>query len=161
MRPPLSGCVRGQDGYTLVELVVTMGLGALLLSALMSVLLTASHGASIATSRVEASSQIRSFQFFAYEDFAGSALPSNSGNCVPSTPCTTAIKLSGVTYSWDGSNFLSRVPTSTGIARPAASNVSSFSWYVTGCAVVVSVTVTVQGYSQSQTFQFYPRVNCP
>lgn len=149
-----------QDGYTLVELIVTMAIGGLLLSALMSVLLTTSQAANTATSRIEASSQVRSFQQFAYQDFASSSLPSGSASCTISIPCSTPITLSAVTYSWDGSDQLSRVPAGGG-TRPAATNVRAFSWYVAGCTVVVSITVTVQAYSQSQTFQFYPRVNCP
>jgi prepilin-type N-terminal cleavage/methylation domain-containing protein len=159
--PSLPRRIRSQGGYTLVEVVITMGIGALLMSALISVLFTASKAVDTATSRVEASSQIRSFQSFAYEDFATSTLPSNSSSCSVSTPCATPIALKGATYSWDGKNLLNRVPASTGVARRVASNVSSFSWYVTGCAILVSVTVKVQAYSQSQTFQFYPRVSCP
>jgi prepilin-type N-terminal cleavage/methylation domain-containing protein len=161
VKPSLGGYVRRQDGYTLVELIIATALGALLMSALVSVVLTTSQAANIAISRVEASSQIRSFHFFAPQDFASSTMPASSSECKPSTPCTTPIALSEVTYSWDGSNRLSRVPASTGVARSAATNVSRFSWYATTCTVVVSVTVTVQAYSESQTFKFRPRVNCP
>jgi pantothenate synthetase len=41
-----------------------------------------------------------------------------------------------------------------------ATDVSAFAWYVdTNSTVVVSITVTVQSYSESETFRFYPRIN--
>ena len=68
-----------------------------------------------------------------------------------------------VTYTWDGSNDLDR--DAGGAPIHAATNVSSFSWYVipgpgSGLSiVVVNLTITVQAYSESQNFIFYPRVN--
>ena len=166
--------MKGQNGYTLVELIIAVAIGALLMSALTSVLLTSWRAATIASSRVEASSQIRNFEYFAYDDFARSAAPSDPG-CVPSSPCTTQpLVLSGlqvsnstpvpasfqVSYAWDGSNFLDRTVATTDATGHAATNVTAFSWFVdTNATVVVSLTVTVQAYSVSQTFRFDPRMN--
>src|SRR5260370_18250635 len=80
--------LKGQDGYTLVEVIIASALGVLLMSALTSVVLTSWRGAMIATSRVEASGQIRNFEFFPYDDFAPSNVPSGSGS-VQAAPCTT------------------------------------------------------------------------
>ncbi|TMC54345.1 MAG: type II secretion system protein [Chloroflexi bacterium] len=148
--------LKGQGGFTLVEVIISAAIGALLLSALTSVVLTSWRGAMIATSRVEASSQIRNFEYLAYDDFARSATPSG-GAC----PCTTQpLLLSGVTYTWDGRSFLDRAVANTGATEHAATDVSAFSWYVdTNSTVVVSLTITIQAYSESQTFRFYPRVN--
>lgn len=164
----------GQDGYTLVELIIAVALGALLMAALTSVVLTSWRAANVASSRVEASGQIRNFEYFAYDDFARSGTPSAAG-CVPATPCTTQpLVLSGfqvsnstpvpasyqVSYTWDGSNFLDRAIASTGVTEHAATNVTAFSWYIdTDATVVVGLTVTVQSYSESQTFRFDPRMN--
>ncbi len=166
--------LKGQDGYTLVEVIIASALGVLLMSALTSVVLTSWRGAMIATSRVEASGQIRNFEFFAYDDFARSNVPSGSG-CVQAAPCTTQpLVLNGyqvsnstaipaffqVTYTWDGAAFLDRTVAATGATGHAATDVSTFSWYVdTDQSVVVNLTVTVQAYSQSQTFRFDPKVN--
>ncbi|TMC83774.1 MAG: type II secretion system protein [Chloroflexi bacterium] len=166
--------LKGQNGYTLVELIIAVAIGALLMSALTSVLLTSWRAATIASSRVEATSQIRNFEYFAYDDFARSAIPNASG-CVPATPCTTQpLVLSGlqvtnstpvpasfqVSYAWDGSNFLDRTVATTDATGHAATNVTAFSWFVdTNATVVVSLTVTVQAYSESQTFRFDPRMN--
>jgi prepilin-type N-terminal cleavage/methylation domain-containing protein len=166
--------LKSQDGYTLVEVIIASALGLLLMSALTSVVLTSWRGATIATSRVEASGQIRNFEFFAYDDFARSSAPIGSG-CVQSAPCTThPLVLNGyqvsnstsipapfqVTYTWDGATFLDRAVTTTGATGHAATDVSAFSWYVnTDGSVVVNLTVTVQAYSQSQTFRFDPKVN--
>ena len=163
-----------QGGYTLVELIIAVALGALLMSALTSVVLTSWRAANIASSRVEASSQIRNFELFAYDDFARSSTPIATG-CAQSSPCTTQpLVLSGyqvsnmtpvpdsvqVSYTWDGSSFLERAVAGTGVTEHAATNVSAFSWYVdTNATVVVSLTVTVQAYSKSQTFRFDPRMN--
>jgi len=162
-----------QGGFTLVELIVALAIGALLMVAVTSVVLTSGRATTVATSRVEASGQIRNFEFFAYDDFARSSLPS-AGSCVAATPCTGPLTLSGtqvsntnpvpstvqVTYTWDGSNFLDRSVSTTGTATHAATNVSAFSWYVDpNATVVVSLTVTVQAYSESQTFRFLPRMN--
>lgn len=167
---------RGQRGFTLVEMIIALAIGALLMTAITSVVLTTWRGVSVAGNRVEASDEIRNFELVAYADFAGSSLPAASGCGTQATPCTTQPLVLGglqasnstaptvgsyqVTYAWDGGNFLDRTVASTGATRHAASNVSAFSWYVdTNATVVVSLTVTVQQYSESQTFRFYPRVN--
>jgi prepilin-type N-terminal cleavage/methylation domain-containing protein len=166
---------RGQAGFTLVELIITMALSVLLLTALTSVMLTAWRANDVATSRVEASSQIRSFQAYAYDDFALSNV-SNLSGCTPSTPCTTPITLSGtqasnsfppvtnpsyqVVYSWDQANGFIQRQVGNNPPVHAAVDVASFSWFVdTNSTVVVSVTVTVSAYSESQTFRFHPRLN--
>ena len=157
MRQRACGRMEGQNGYTLVEVVISVAIGGVLMSALTSVVLTTWRATTIATSRVEASGQIRSFQYFAYDDFAQANI-STLGACSPSSPCTTPIGLSTVTYTWDGSTFLDRATSLTTIH--AATNVTAFSWYVdSNSSVVVSLTVTVNAYSQSQTFRFYPRLN--
>lgn len=157
MKPAVSRSTTGQDGYTLVELIITLGIGAILMSALTSVVLTSWRGVTIASSRVEASNQIRNFQTFAYDDFARSNILNLSG-CTQAAPCSTPIALATVTYAWDGSNFLDRATSQATIH--AATNVSAFSWFVdTNSTVVVQLTVTVQPYSESQSFRFYPRLN--
>lgn len=160
-----------QAGFTLVEMIVSLAIGSLLMVALTSVVLTAWRASSIASSRVEASGQIQNFEFFAFKDFAQSSPPS-SVSCLPASPCSQPLVLAGlqvsnqnpvpspvqVTYSWDGSNLLDR-SVAPGGTRHAATNVTAFSWYVdTDSTVVVSLTVTVQSYSESQTFRFLPRM---
>ena len=176
MKPALHGYVKSQDGYTLIEVIISVAIGAILMAGLSSVVLTSVRASNVATSRVEASSQIRSFQFFAYNDFAHSGLSGLSGCTNSASPCTTQpITLTGlhvdnsgqlvgtqtVTYTWDGSNFLDRQVG--GASAHAATNVWSFSWYVTSgpglSTVVVNLTVQVQAYRESQNFIFYPRVN--
>jgi prepilin-type N-terminal cleavage/methylation domain-containing protein len=162
-----------QGGFTLVELIIALAISGLLMVALTSVVLTSVRAASTASDRVEASSQIRIFQSFASDDFARSGAP-DGGGC----PCTTQpLVLTGtqvsnsaqpvgatvqVTYTWDGSNFVDR-QVGSGPTIHAATDVSAFSWYVDTSGghptVVVSLTVTVGAYSESQTFRFYPRVN--
>ena len=169
-----------QRGYTLVEVIIALAIGSILMTALTSVVLTSVRASDIATSRVEASSQIRNFDSFAYDDFAASEVPA-VGSCGGSaTPCTTEpIVLSGtqvsnsirpvpgdtpvtVTYTWDGSDVLDR-QVDWGPPVHAATGVTAFSWYVDESAafptVVVRLTVTVRGYSLSQTLLFYPRLN--
>lgn len=167
---------KGQDGYTLVEVIITLAISSLLMSVLVSVILTTTRAFTTATGRVEASSQIRNFGFVAYDDFAQSGVPSGTGCGTPASPCTTQpLVLTGisasnsptptfaayqVTYTWDGSDLLDRQLASTGSTTHAATNVTAFSWYVdTNSTVVVSLTVTVGTYQQSQTFRFLPRLN--
>lgn len=151
---------QAQRGFTLVELVIALALGVLLMSALTSVVYTSWRGAAIAADRLQASSQIRNFEYFAYDDFAQSAVSSLGDACTESSPCTTPIALASVTYTWDGSRFLDRSSNSTGAAIHVASDATAFSWFVdTNSTVVVSLTVTVSSYSESQTFRFYPRVS--
>ena len=153
-RRPITG---SQGGFTLVELIITVAIAAVLMSALGSVIYTTSQASAIASSRVEASNEMRNFQQFAYDDFAQSNASSLSG-CTPASPCTTPIALQSVTYTWDGSNFLDRATSD--VTKHAASNVTAFTWYVdANSTVVVSLTVTVQSYSLSQTFRFQPRLN--
>ena len=169
--------IRSQGGYTLIEVVIASAIGAILMGGLFSVIFTSWQAVKTATSRVEASQQIRSFQFFAYDDFARSPLPDANG-CVGSPPTNCTIALAGVqasnsstpatapypvSYTWDVlTGFLDR---NVGTNPPihAATNVTAFSYYVDGVApnqtVVVSLTVTVQAYSESQTLRFYPQVN--
>jgi prepilin-type N-terminal cleavage/methylation domain-containing protein len=168
---------RNQGGFTLVELIIASAIGVLLMTGLTSVVFTSYKAWTTASSRVEASSQIRSFQYFAYDDFARSTLPTATG-CTISTPCTVQpITLTGlqvgnsqapapapysVAYTWDGSTFVDR-QVGSGPARHAASDVTAFSWYVDGSAphqtIVIAMTVTVQSYSESQTMQFFPELN--
>lgn len=170
---------KSQGGYTLVELIVASSIGLIVMTALTSVVLTTWRAGTAATSRIEASGQIRNFEFAAYDDFALSSLPVPAG-CIGSaaSPCTTQpLVLQGlqasnsanpttssyqVAYLWDGANLLLR---QVGSNRPleAASSVTAFSWYLDGSppyqTVVVTITITVQSYSETQTLRFYPRVN--
>jgi prepilin-type N-terminal cleavage/methylation domain-containing protein len=155
VKAPISRLRTGQDGFTLVEVIVTLALGVILLSAVSSVVLTSWRGAATASSRVVASSQMRNFQTFAYDDFAKTNI-SSLGACA--TKCSTPINLgAAVTYTWDGSNFLDRKNSQATIH--AATNVTAFSWYLDANTVVVKLTVTVPPYSESQSFRFYPRLN--
>jgi len=177
MMTDLRSSASGQGGYTLIELMVASAIGLIVMSGLTSVVLTTWRAGTIATSRIEASGQIRAFEFVAYDDFAHSGV-SNLGSCTKQAPCTTQpIVLTGtqvnnsgqpvpaytVTYTWDGSSFLDRFVAASGTTTHAATNVSALSWYLDGSApnqtVVVTLTVSVQAYSETQTFRFYPRVN--
>lgn len=163
---------RSQRGYTLVELILTVAIGALLMGALVSVFLTTTRASNIATGRVEASGQLRNFEFFAYADFAGATIADLNSGCTASAPCSSAaITLTGVpvsnpvgtrhvTYTWNQTNqFLDRQID----ANPplhAATNVTNFHWYVdANQTVVVTMTITVNTYTQAQMFRFYPRRN--
>jgi prepilin-type N-terminal cleavage/methylation domain-containing protein len=179
--PEIARRHRGQAGYTLIELIVATTIGVLVMSAVVSVLVTSIVGVNTATTRVEASSQIRSFQLTAYDDFALSRPPAAAGCGTPSSPCTTQpMVLSGsrvpnqptgaptpftATYTWDPAG--QTITRSTGVgSRTAAGNVTAFEWYVDSSGqhpvVVVAMSVTVgfynTTYTQSQTLLFYPRI---
>jgi prepilin-type N-terminal cleavage/methylation domain-containing protein len=181
MKPTIGAYVRSQDGFTLVEVVIASAIGLMLMTALTSVILTSVRAAATATSRIEASSQIRNFQMRAYDDFAASGVPDPS-TCASPPGCS--IVLSGtqvsnsiaptpapyqVTYVWNGTAGSPLDRQAGGSTEHLATSVSAFSWVLAGSApnqtVVVSLTVTVQAYgtgqsySQSQTLRFYPRVN--
>ena len=177
MKAYLRRSARSQAGYTLVELLVASAIGVVVMTGLTSVVLTTWRAGTIATSRVEASGQIRSFQLDAYDDFALSGVPTLS-NCDPGSPPPCSITLSGmqasrstltppptapytVTYTWDGANVDRRVGSNP--PRHAATNVTAFSAVLAGTAphqtVVVTLTVTVQAYVETQTLQFEPHVN--
>lgn len=170
---------RNQDGYTLVEVIIASALGLVVMTALTSVVLTTWRGTQTAVGRVEASSEIRNLEYRAYDDFARSGIPGLSGcGDQRANACTTSpivligwqVSNSGppapspyqVTYRWDGAGFLDR---QVGGNPPVhlATDVTAFSWYLDGTApnqtVVINLTVTVQGYGESQTMRFYPRVN--
>ena len=163
---------RRQDGYTLVELIVASAVGVIVMTGLTSIILTSVQAGVTATSRVEASSQVRNFGLEAYDDFALSGLP--HGGCA--SPCLSPIFLQGlradnsavpaigpyqVSYSWTGplTGFINRTVGNNPPVH-AASGVTSFSWYVDASdqTVVVSLTVTVDTYAESQTFRFHPRL---
>lgn len=172
----------GQDGYTLVEVVVATAIAAILMAGLTSVVLTSVRAANVATSRVEASTQIRSFQYFAYDDFARSSPPSAVGCGTVDTPCSTQpIVLNGlqvsneaipvptpyqVQYAWvrcgtDSAGCVDR--QARGASSHVATNVTGFAWYIddtTGShvTVVIMITVTVGSYNESQTLRFLPQV---
>lgn len=172
---------RRQAGYTLIEVVVATAIGLFVMGSLTSIVLTTVLAANTATSRVEASSQIRNFQLNAYDDFALSQAPIPPGcGVTAASPCTSeAITLQGsrmpnqeavaaagytVVYAWDPASKVVNRQVG-GASRRAASNVTAYSWYIDGAgqpSVVISLTVTVgfynTSYSQSQTMRFYPRV---
>ena len=158
----------------IATIAAASAIGLFVMTGLTSVVLTTWRAGTVATSRIEASSQIRNFQLEAYDDFALSGVPAIS-SCASgdSPPCTIA--LSGlqasnstaplavpyqVTYTWDGANLDRQTGSSS---NQAATNVTAFSAYMSGTApyqtVVVTLTVTVQSYAETQTLRFYPRVN--
>jgi prepilin-type N-terminal cleavage/methylation domain-containing protein len=175
VKATLQQSFRSQAGYTLVELMIASMIGVIVIAGLTSVVWTSMSAASVAQSRVEASSQVRSFQSQAYEDFALSGVPSLS-SCAPASPPPCTIVLSGlqasnlvaptpgavqITYSWNGTTVDRTVGSNP--PREVASSVTAFSASMAGTApnqtVVVTMTVTVQNYTETQTMQFYPRVN--
>jgi len=179
LKTRLSRCSGNQAGYTLVELLVASVIGLIVMAGLTSVVLTAWRSSSTATGRVEASSQIRSFEYFAYDDFALSNTPIPSGcAATAASPCTTQpILLLGVqasnqnqpvvspyqvTYTWNGTDVLDRQVNGNPPVH-AATGVSAFAWYIDGTtpyqSVVVTISVTVQGYTKTQTLRFDPSIN--
>lgn len=164
--------LKTQGGFTLIEVIITTAISALLLGALVSVMLTSTQATNTATSRVEASSQIRNFEYFAYEDFAGADITDLNGSCTASSRCSSQpITLTGipagnptttyqVTYSWDSTSGLLTRQAGSNPALNAATNVHGFDWYVdANQTVVVDLTVTVGSYTESQSFRFFPRRN--
>jgi prepilin-type N-terminal cleavage/methylation domain-containing protein len=175
MKATLRRYLKSQSGFTLVELIVASAIGLIVMTGLTSVVLTSWRAWVTGTSRVEASSAIRNFQFEGNDDFALSSLPvpPGCGTSVSNQCSTQTISLQGlqfdksgavsayhVTYTWDGTSLLMR---QIGVKPPreAATNVSAFTWYVDGStqAVVVTISVTVQSYTQTQTLRFYTHVN--
>jgi prepilin-type N-terminal cleavage/methylation domain-containing protein len=171
--------VRSQGGYTLVELMVASAIGLFVMSGLTSVVMTSWRAGATATSRVEASGQIRSFQFRAYDDFALADVPVIE-SCAFADPPPCKITLSGwkvtdsslvpsifeVTYNWDGVNLDRQVKGSD--STHVATNVSAFSVNLSGTypnqTVAVTLTVTMRNnaevvYSETQTLGFDPRAN--
>jgi prepilin-type N-terminal cleavage/methylation domain-containing protein len=173
-----------QAGFTLIELIIASAIGVLVLGSLTSVVLTTVLAANTANARIQASSQVRSFQFTAYDDIALARPPGATGCGTPATPCTrqdmilqgTRIpSLTGslgtpgpytVRYAWDSTSQVVTRYAGTS-SRVVARDVTAYSWYVDIApgahpSVVVSMTVTVAAYdtiySESQTFLFYPRI---
>jgi prepilin-type N-terminal cleavage/methylation domain-containing protein len=175
---------RHQAGYTLIELIIASALGLLVMGALTSVVLTTALAGNTATSRVEASSQVRNFQLSAFDDIALARPPAPSGCGTADSPCTTQdMVLQGsrmpnqqagtaapyiVTYTWNP-DMHQVMRSAEGTSRVAADSVTDYSWYIDSSgahpSVVVRMTVTVgfynTSYSESQTFRFYPRVTAP
>lgn len=162
---------RSQSGYTLVEVIIASALGAIVMGALSSVILTSVRAVDTASSRVQASSQIRSFLYFAYDDFAQSGVPiactpPSSGSCLQlnglhaSNSAQPVVSPRTVTYIWDGADFLDR-QVDGGESQHVASGVTAFSWSLSGApsrqTCVIQITVTVGSYAESQTLQFYPQ----
>lgn len=178
MRSALRRYAKSQDGFTLVEVIIASAIGLIVMTGLTSLVLSTWRAGTIATTRVVASGQIRSFQLDAYDDFALSVVPTLT-NCTAGSPPPCKIALSGsqasnaavpsitfyqVTYVWNGVNVDRTV--GNGTPRHAATNVTAFSAYLSGQpgnqTVVVTLTITMPGvppYSETQTLQFYPRVN--
>ena len=178
MRTDLRRYAQSQGGYTLVELIVASAIGVLVMTGLTSVVLTSTRAGQVATSRIEASAQVRNFESDAYGDFALSQTTAIS-SCMPGDPPPCTITLTGlrasnsptpvatsytVKYRWKDSNVDRQIgldPNAPWVH--AATNVTAFSAVFTGTApyqtVVVTMTVTVNAYAETQSFRFDPRVN--
>jgi prepilin-type N-terminal cleavage/methylation domain-containing protein len=173
---------RRQAGFTLIELIVSAAIGAIVMSGLVSVVFTTYRAYQVAASRAEASGQIRSFQQVAYDDFAHSAtppVPSGCGTsarpcsrdliqlqgCTISNPVTLTLQGHVVSYQWNQVTHAIDRSVGGSPVNSAASEVTAFHWYVDGSApkqsVVVTITVTVGTNSQTQTMRFQPRVAEP
>jgi type II secretory pathway pseudopilin PulG len=184
MNPRLGARRRRQAGFTLIELVIATALGVLVLGAMASVVVTTTMADNTARARIEASTQVRSFQAFADDDFVLARAPAPSGCGTSGNPCTTQdLLLQGsrvpnvigglaapytVRYAWDaGQQKVTRYTGASSVI--VASNVTAYSWYVDRSSakptVVVRMTVTVvtynATYSQSQTFLYSPRITAP
>ena len=167
---------RRQEGYTLVELIIASAVGVIVMTGLTSVIFTSVQAGMTASSRVEASSQIRNFGLNAYDDFALSRL---NTLLACTSACSTPITLKGlrasnlslptasnftVTYTWQSTSNPKTLDRQVSGSPPvhAATGVTAFSWYVDGSSpnqtVVVMLTVTVNAYAESQTFRFHPRL---
>ena len=176
-----TGRHHSQAGFTLVEMLVATAIGAIVLSAVTSIVVTTVISTNVATSRVDAATQVRNFQLNAYDDTSRSSLPSAPGCGTAASPCTSqAMVLSGirmpntggtplpytVTYTWDPSQDVVVRQVGGGSSRIVASGVTRYAWYIDAATghptVVVSMTVTVNtynaSYSESQAFRFYPRL---
>ena len=163
---------RSQAGFTLIELIIASAIGLAVMTALTSVVFTTWKASVIASSRVEASAQIRNFQLVAYDDFVGSGPPTTSGcGGVPAGTCITlpVTRASNpdqpvtVTYKWDGVRFLDRCQDSQP-CRHVSTNVKAFIVIPDGGALVVKIKISIptdstNSYTQSQTLRFLPRLN--
>lgn len=167
MRSRLDRCMRNQHGYTLIEVIVATAIAAVVMTGLWSVITTTARAIDTSVSRVEASSQIRTFQTFAGDDFAGSNVPvdcsaGSPGACLQlshsSSPVANTFQ---VKYVWNGSALLDRQILG-GSSRHIAGSVTAFSWYLEGTwpnqTCVVKLTITVGSYSESQVLRFYPEI---
>jgi prepilin-type N-terminal cleavage/methylation domain-containing protein len=157
-----------QNGYTLIEVVLAAAIGLTVMTAMTSVVLTTWRANTVATERVEASNEILSFEQLAHRDFASSAVPANCDstgvtlNGIRASGATTTVGIpTTIAYSWDGSGVLRR-QVDTGTPRQVAGDMTRFNCTTEGVSpyktVVVSLTVTVGSYSQSQVFRFYPEL---
>jgi prepilin-type N-terminal cleavage/methylation domain-containing protein len=174
MSADLRRYTKSQGGYTLIELIVASAIGLFVMTGLTSVVMTSWRAGATATSRIEASGQIRNFQYRAYDDFALSSTPVII-SCALGDPPPCTITLSGlrvtdsnlvpasyeVTYRWNGATVDRQVGSDV---KHAATNVTAFSAYVSDATIIVTLTVTVpafaqQAYAETQTLRFYPRVN--
>jgi prepilin-type N-terminal cleavage/methylation domain-containing protein len=163
--------MRSQAGYTLVEMILALGIGTMLIAGtalLLWTMFTANHTSDV---RLQASAQIRNFQLAFHDDVVLNNRPvSITGNCTPPGPCT--ISLSGsrfnqgasgpgafsVTYSYS-SGTVTRQVSGAG-ATEVAKNVARFCPGVSA-GNVVTVNLTAQdslgAYSETQTLKFDPR----
>ena len=180
MKASLVKAIRDQRGFTLIEVLVASAIGVVVMGALTSVVLTSYRGWMVAAGRVEASAQVRSFEFDAYDDFAQSTVPATNGcGTSAANPCSTQpIVLVGtraanaqnpaltygftVQYAWNQSTGdLDRV-VNGGAPVHAATEVTNFSWYLQTAGqrqtVIVNMTVVERNYVETQTLQFYPRI---
>jgi prepilin-type N-terminal cleavage/methylation domain-containing protein len=157
-----------QAGYTLVEILLAMGISTLLMAGLGLVIYTLFKANNTSDSRLQASSQIRTFQLAFHDDVAH-----NAGTIVCANPCTT-LTLSGsrynqgatgpcsltVTYAYPSPSPLLISRSVGGKTTQVARNVKAFAATV-GADNSVTVTLTVQdptgSFTETQVLYFDPR----
>jgi type II secretory pathway pseudopilin PulG len=178
-----------QRGYTLVELIISSGLAAFVMTALTSVIFVATQANRTWSPRLQATGEIRHFQETFYEDAAASDSPSTaltSNPCIATQPSpaplpTPPIALNGLAFT--GTPPVSQAfqatycynPSSQTVQRyvagnPAvvARNVVNFRWRLDaadGNALVIDISTSDNSvpslYSTSQQLRYYPRRNRP
>jgi type II secretory pathway pseudopilin PulG len=181
--------LHGQRGYTLVELIISSGLAAFVLTALTSVIFVTTQANRTWSPRLQATGEIRHFQEMFYDDVAASDSPSTAlttNPCLaalpsPAPPPTPPIALNGLTFTGTppaAQTFQATYcynPTSQTVQRYVAGNptvvarnVVNFKWRLDaadGNALVLDITTTDNSvpsiYSTTQELRYYPRRNRP
>jgi prepilin-type N-terminal cleavage/methylation domain-containing protein len=141
--------MKGQKGFTLVELVVTTAVTGVIVSFLGFAVYQILNVTGFGNSRLTAAHELENAAYWFNHDGQEAASAAGGGSLA-----LTLSDNSSVSYSLSGAELRR---SAGGASMTLARNISSLTFFVSGRVVIMSLTSTLDSASENGTYQVYLR----